>query len=724
MAIPANPRPFKVSQPDGTELTIKINGDEYYNFYTTADGYTIVKNNAGYYVYAKKVNGALQATTTVARDGAARSARDKAMLAKLAKRMVDDKRVDKALKAQAMRDGRMGAKTINYSQFKGLIILVQFNDCTFKRSDVKQFYQNQINKRGYTGYTNEDGTPNYYGNFTGSVRDWFYDNSLKAFDPTFDVIGPITVPYSVNFAKQTQNISRLLASAIKQARDQNLCTFKDYDLNNDGAVDMGYFIFAGVGSNTGEANDHVWPHASYFYYPISQNGVTVNFGRYACSCELYSERYNIIDGVGTMCHEFSHVLGLPDLYDTDYSGSGGESITPDEWEIMSAGGYNNMGRTPAGYSAYDRWALNFCTPKVINATGNYALKAFETENEAFRLNTPKSKEYFLIENRQPTKWDQYIPGHGMIVCRVDSSNARVWNNNTINCDPNRNYYELLRAGNSRKSDDSAPFPGSRGVTMLTNSTTPNLKTWSGDENQFVISGIAESDGVINFTVADSIQGDIEDFEDMEVTTNANLKDVQGKFANWSFVKSYVQAPGNTKANGVKSVAMKLPSALTTSPVYYDAYQVSFKVFNTTNVAAKLALAYSTNGGTTWKNALSASGNKEQVVSSLTTTELYWMLNTSRTVPVQFKVIYMSGNRNTPIYLDDFTILYTAKGKADHLLGDINNDGVVNVTDVTALINKILGVATADYDDEITDINGDGVINVTDVTALINLIVGA
>ena len=52
-------------------------------------------------------------------------------------------------------------------------------------------------------------------------------------------------------------------------------------------------------------------------------------------------------------------------------------------------------------------------------------------------------------------------------------------------------------------------------------------------------------------------------------------------------------------------------------------------------------------------------------------------------------------------------------------GDINADGVVNVSDVTALINKILGTAT--YADATCDINADGVVNVSDVTALINII---
>lgn len=60
-----------------------------------------------------------------------------------------------------------------------------------------------------------------------------------------------------------------------------------------------------------------------------------------------------------------------------------------------------------------------------------------------------------------------------------------------------------------------------------------------------------------------------------------------------------------------------------------------------------------------------------------------------------------------------------KDEAAGTLGDINADGEINVSDVTALINKILG--TSDYSNEVCDINGDGEINVSDVTALINMI---
>lgn len=716
LAIPALPTPFAVTQPDGSQLTVRLHGDEYYNYYTTLDGYTVVKNDAGYYVYAQKNGGVLAPTAVVARPQAERSAADQALLSTLGKNLIDDTRSSASRKARAQRDRAMKASAFDYSKFRGLVVLVQFNDCKFSRSDAADFYEKMINQENYTGYTNEDGSRSTYGAFTGSVRDYFRDNSMGKFNPHFDVVGPVTVNLSVDSPQGTQNMSPLLAQSLKQLKGK--VNFADYDTDDDGYVDMVYFIFAGVGSNTGEAPNHVWPHASYYSYPIG--GKTI--GRYACSCEFYSARQGILDGIGTICHEFSHVLGLEDLYDTDYSGSGGESVTPGTWEIMSGGSYNNYARTPAGYSAYDRYSLGFCTPKVVNAPGTYTLPAFNSGNEALILKTPTANEFFIMENRQLEGWDAYCPGHGMLINHVDSTNVSVWTSNQVNCKPEHNYYKFMPAGGASQSSASDPFPGTGAVTMITNATEPNLLSWAQESCPYIITNIAEEDGNITLKIAnDAVIGDVEDFEDMAATTATSLADVQGKYATWSFTKCNVTAPGSGKASGEHSVAMKLPSAITSGDTYYDAYQVSFKVFNPLSMTVKYTLSTSTDGGATWTNAASATGETTQTVSGNGTHMLYWVVNTKQDTPTRYRVILTTGSKTSAVYLDDFTLYYTGK-RAGSATGDINGDGVVNVTDVTALINVILG--SASYDASLCDINGDGTINVTDVTALLNLILAA
>ena len=721
-AIPASPRPIVVTQPDGCQLTLKINGDEHYNFYTTVDGYTVMKNTAGYYVYAKKAGNQLAATSTIARNADQRSASEVQLLNNIGKRVTDKARVENAKIMRSSRDEVMKGRIFDYSKFKGLVLLVEFNDCKFSRSDVVDFYQKMINQPNYTGYTNEDGSTNSYGRFTGSVRDYFYDNSYETFDPHFDVVGPITLTnYSVNSPNQTSNMRNVLTAALKAANDS--VDYSQYDLDNDGRVDIFYVIFAGVGSNTGEAPQHVWPHASYLWPNLTYDGVRL--ARYACSCELYSEQYNILDGIGTMCHEFSHVLGLPDLYDTDYA-ENGQASTPSGFEIMDGGGYNNYGRTPAGYSAYDKYSLEFAPVSVINQPGSYTLNPLSSHKEAYKLLSPVNNEFFLFENRQKSgKWDAYIPGHGMMVARVDSTNVNVWTGNNVNDNPAHLYYEMLRAGGSTEAGGvvSDPFPGTKGVTMITNATQANLKTWNGTENAFSITDIKEDEaGVITFSLvnANDILTDVEDFETMPTTTSTSEKDVEGRWASWAFTKSNVTAPGEGKCNGENAVQMKLPSVLECSDTYYDAYQLSATVFNTTSTDAKLTLSYSTDGGQTWTAAKSSIGETAIVINKKTTGTPFWLLSSSKNTATRYRIQQTAGNKNSAIYLDDFTIYYTDKG-SDLLPGDVNRDGRVNVSDVSALINMILGVT--ETDEAAADVNGDGRVNVSDVTALINIILG-
>ena len=719
-AIPASPYPIVVTQPDGRQITLKINGDERYNFYTTVDGYTVMQNKAGFYVYAKKDNGSLVPTATIARNADERSVAEVAMLNQIGKRITDDISVKDAQKLRAQQESMFKGR-IDYDNFRGLVLLVEFKDCSFSRSDAPEFYQNMINQPNYTGYTNEDGSSNSYGRFTGSVRDYFFDNSYETFDPHFDVVGPIKLTnYSVNSPNQTNNMRAILTAAINAA--DSLVDFSIYDLDNDKNVDMFYVIFAGVGSNTGEAPQHVWPHASYLWPTLTRDGVRL--GRYACSCELYSQYANIIDGIGTMCHEFSHVLGLPDLYDTNYE-EDGQANTPSTFEIMDGGGYNNVGRTPAGYSGYDRYSLGFAPAQVINQTGSYTLNPVSTHKEVYKILSPINKEFFLLDNRQKGyKWDAYIPGHGMMVARVDSTNTNVWTGNSVNDNPDRLFYELLRAGNSTDDEGVAsdPFPGTKGITMITNATMPSLKTWNGTENAYNISGIMENDGVITFSVLNDgeILNDVEDFETMPVTTSTSATDVEGRWANWSFTKCNVTAPGEGKCNGVNSVQMKLPCLMECSDTYYDAYQLAVTVFNTTNTDAKLVLSYSEDGGTSWTTAKSSTGETSITIPKKTSAIPTWMLSTDKNKATRYRIQQTAGNKNTPMYVDDVTIYYTAKGTG-LMRGDVNRDGKVNVSDVTALVNMILGAV--EKDEESADVNGDGKINVSDVTALINIILG-
>ncbi len=517
MAVPARPGTARIAQPDGSMLTVRLVGDEYLHFYTTDDGYSVVRRDDGFYAYAQKgADGQLVATGRTAHDSAQRTADEQAWLKGVKKRLApqmtaraarerDAEYVRRAQARQARRAAAAQAPVYNYNNFRGLIILVEFNDRVFSRSNYASMMEDMVNKEDYRGYDNSQ-----YGRYTGSVRDYFYDNSDGLFSPQFDVVGPVTVDYSQYHPEGFDNMSEITIGALEAA--DSLVDYSQYDGDGDGMVDMVYFIFAGLGSNmTGNDERLVWPHAGYIYNNNSSSRWVIKdgvyMGRYACSTELLgSANWHIIDGIGTICHEFSHVLGVMDLYDTDYEKSGGETPHPGEWSIMSGGSYMNNSRTPVGYNIYERYAMGFATPQLIGGEGSFTLESVGYSNTGYRLDTPVKKEFFLMENRQQTdKWDRYLPGHGLLVYRVDSTSTNVWQQNNVNVNPKHMYFELLRAGgnNGASAQASDPFPGSRKVTTLNNSTSPaNLLTWANKPNKLGLDNIAEKNGIVTFDVLD------------------------------------------------------------------------------------------------------------------------------------------------------------------------------------------------------------------------------
>lgn len=513
MAVPANRKAVNVTQPDGTTVTIQLLGDEWQHFNTTTDGYSVVKNQQGFYVYAEKKNGELKATQMVVHNVQERKANEQAFLQNMKKYQAPDMtpaiaNMKGRVEAIGAQRRAQGNRATNYENFNGLIVLIQYNDKEFSREDYPTIINDMVNQQNYTGFDNNQRT--------GSVRDYFTDNSEGKFQPQFDVVGPYTVNYSQYDANMNgDKYRKILVDALNQAdADVN---FKNYDGDNDGAADLVFFILAGNGANYGGNDENLWwPHRSVIFdeekYNTGKNPYIYKDGvllwDYASSTELCGYTTNpqtvFIDGIGTICHEFSHVLGLPDFYDSNYE-EDGESVTPGDWSLMASGNYLNNSITPVGYSLYERYSVGFADePETISQPGNYTLEPLFNNQKGYRLNTPEPKEFFLLENRQRSqfKWDAYLPGDGMLVHRVDRSNDEIWQANKVNANPKHNYYVLLRAGGGSTSSASDPFPGSKNVHELTNVSSPyNLKTWTGKDNQFGVFNIQKTtDGNITFTI--------------------------------------------------------------------------------------------------------------------------------------------------------------------------------------------------------------------------------
>jgi M6 family metalloprotease-like protein len=736
LAIPASSLMIQMPQPDGTMVSVRLVGDEYYHFNTTADGYTVMLNDLGAYVYAQRVGNKLEPTSILAHDEMERGLDEIAYLASVPKGLTDRPAVEAANQRRAPR--RVDLSNFDFENFRGAIILIDFTDKKFVSDDPQAFYTNLFNTRGLTSYV--DPFLNQTINCLGSVCDYFSDQSDGIFEPQFDVYGPYHGKYTkyngtlgvyetfdATAADCDARHNSIFQNALAEA-DEDI-DFTLYNSNGDNKVDMVFFLVAGYASSTQGNNDgYLWPHAGNLYmYSISLDGLWMD--RYASSTELHgSERSPAtvsVEGIGTPCHEFSHVLGLPDFYDTNYE-EGGMSHDPGAWDIMASGCDRDNGRTPVGYSFFERYSLGWADYTTITRKGSYSLEPVNVSRKGYILRTDVTGEFFTIENRQKAGWDTFLPGHGMIVARVDSTSTKVWSNNTVNCDPSHNYYQLLRAGNTRTGDgDDDPFPGSTGNPMITNETFPNLKTWGGVENKFNIVNITEEDDLIKFDVVRDFTTPVlwEDFEGMPATSSTTAENVEGNFASWSFSKANVTAPGSSYAIDEHSVMMKLAGRFyMVTPVYYNIYLVGCKAYNTaTRGSSKFTLECSTDGGANWVKMKTPAGKDDCEIPAKTNAMCYWKMDLKNNQGAMFRITQTRGQYTT--YIDDFMIYYTGEEGGPDMFtrGDVNGDNEVNIADVNTLIDVILGGNIDAETMKRADVDEDNEVGISDINSLIDLI---
>ena len=239
-AVPADPCVVTMRQPDGTYVNVVLHGDEWQSFYTTEDGYTIVMNSDGFFVYAFLEKGKLKASQVVAHNASYRHQAEQSFLSGVSKYQVPEMTAQTARKRNEIKQ-KCGIRRCPApndprflsENFRGLVILVEFNDRKFSRDDSKAIFNDIINKENYTGFDEEE--------YTGSVRDYFYDNSGGKFSPQFDIYGPYAIDYSQYDARyeeegEWQDHYNELAMAAVNAVDADV-NFQDYDGDDDGFVE-------------------------------------------------------------------------------------------------------------------------------------------------------------------------------------------------------------------------------------------------------------------------------------------------------------------------------------------------------------------------------------------------------------------------------------------------------------------------------------------------------
>lgn len=393
-----------VTLADGTKVRVELRGDEHGHYWQSADGVRYVASEMkGIYKVADM--------EAIRRNA---SARRKTMSAVRAKKMAKAAKTSGAAKASPAYTGTK----------KGLLILAQFPDKKFESSHNLALYKQIVNGQDYSDASL---------GFRGSVRDYFHDQSDGQFDFDIDVVGPVTV--SKNYAYYGGNNlygddnhpEEMVAEACKLA--DATVNFKDYDWDGDGEVDQIFVVYAGHGEASWDDEDTIWPHAWELKdaadITLTLDGVRIN--SYACSCELGSD--GKIDGIGTICHEFSHCFGLMDMYDTSYSGNFGMC----SWSLMDSGGYNSNGFVPAGYTSFEKMSVGWKQP--IEMTGDMEvqnLKPYSDGGDAYILyNEANRNEFFLLENRQNVGWDAGLEDYGLLAIHVDYD-AGVWAYNEVN----------------------------------------------------------------------------------------------------------------------------------------------------------------------------------------------------------------------------------------------------------------------------------------------------
>ncbi len=479
--MPASTRPVWMSDGQGGYVEVLVHGDERCHAITTADGTTLLRRDASGRLTAA---GAFDAVEFNAR------------------------------RASAQRRVVGNATTFPcHGQQRAIAILVEFPSTakhpqgrSFESEDPRGLFDRLLNADDYA----HDGA-------TGSVRQYFRDNSNGAFDLTFDVYGPVAMSQDVQYYIDETHSWQMVEEACRGIDAE--VDFTNYDRDADGVIDNVYIFYAGPGAATGgNPDDCIWQHASDVELLSGKqflfDGVRLN--HYACSNEYRiikdpntAETRKQTEGIGTVVHEFSHVLGLPDLYDVYYYGN----PSPAAWDVMDTGCHLNDSRTPAAYSALDRMLLGWLEPEDIGDAPRTLSLPSIASNKAYRIATSDPNEFFLLENRQQTGWDAALPAHGLLLWRINYQ-ADYWTANQVNTGKGNSHAIVVCAdGHSGEGTyEGDPFPGATGSTGITDDGYPNMLNSHGERTNAPLSSIVEAGGIISFDVCravtslDKVQG--------------------------------------------------------------------------------------------------------------------------------------------------------------------------------------------------------------------------
>lgn len=540
-----------LTQPDGSVLQARVVGDEFAHLMVDLQGNALIQNSEGWWCYAAfSGDGSMHSTGTVAGDklrpaSAAGgdigevlrkwSAQNKRALVRNPLVTTKGGQVAETWKkagsssgtgagwtqncvgegaasgseAEAKSDteagsGGTGSNTPEVIRKRCLVLLAEFKDV--KMSFTQERFENLMN----TGES--------------SVKNYLNDQFLGRYEFTFDVAPIVTLSqthqyYGKNSNGKDSRAAEAVAEACRLAA-ANGTDFSIYDTDNDGKVDDILLFYAGKDESEGGGDDCIWSHAwklSAANIKLTLNGKVID--SYAATSELSrrsSGKYQF-KTIGTICHEYSHSLGLADMYDTDYGGSGGEA--DGLWKstaLMDKGNFNNDGRTPPYYNAIDRDMLGIGQCEELKE-GHYVLEPINLNGRFLRMDTANEGEYYLIECRTNTGWDIYTRCKGLAIYHIDksanltgyspvyerdASAAERWTSNEVNCRPQHQCADMIESLDKANDISQIMWPYGKNNSFSPQSS-PSFTLWDGSGSPLSITDILQIGDNVSFNVVKS-----------------------------------------------------------------------------------------------------------------------------------------------------------------------------------------------------------------------------
>lgn len=526
-AVKAWPFPVEVRQADGTWLTIIQYGDENFHYCMTTDSVLLVEQGGSWYVGKVDEHGDLVATPQLAHEAEQRDALERSLVA--GQRTAEYVRAGQ-LEAERRRARREPINTTgtlfpHVGTPKVMVILAEFKDKKFTITNPKLSFDEYFNLK--TELPDHGNGENL--NQTG-VAQYFADMSFGQFVPQFDVYGPVTLSDSLKVYGGTksngkdENMSLLFQHACSLLDDS--VDFSRYDANNDGKVDQVLIVYAGYSQSiSGNSGECIWPKSG------STNGGKYDgkqVSRYAVNAELNGypgcwtkAPYDRINGIGTLCHEFCHTLGLPDFYPTVNTVKGNNQAM-EYWSLMDSGNYLGSGYAPVALNAWEREAMGWIKIDNLTESKGLEIRSIDDGGKAYRIPNPNDKsghEYYVIENIQNIGHNRYQKGHGLLVYHVDyDSYAFSLSSNTVNNLKGHPRMTVVPAdgllfaqynigkivnGKTVTSSDfqnqlaGDPFPGTSGVTAVNDTLgMTNFAAYVGTKSNIALEDISEEEGIV------------------------------------------------------------------------------------------------------------------------------------------------------------------------------------------------------------------------------------